>query len=225
MDGPMLQHTLARGLLVVALATLVGCAPPAAAPTGAPAAPTPVAKPTTVGASPASASPSAATVAPASSPAAIASAAASATAKPAVSPAAQASVGPSQSAIAASANQHPAMVAAANAFVASLNDSQRSQGVFEFSNTETKAQWSNLPRQLFQWAGVRMGDLTAEQQQLLKTLLQASLSQQGYDRVMASVAADEYLKSQSGANQLQFGADNYFVSVYGTPSTSAPWMF
>jgi hypothetical protein len=42
---------------------------------------------------------------------------------------------------------------------------------------------------------------------------------------MASVAADEYLKSQSGANQLQFGADNYFVSVYLTPSMSAPWMF
>jgi hypothetical protein len=63
--------------------------------------------------------------------------------------------------------------------VASLNDSQRSQGVFEFSDSATKAQWSNLPRQLFQWAGVRMGDMTAEQRQLVKNLLQASLSQQG----------------------------------------------
>ena len=70
-----------------------------------------------------------------------------------------------------------------------------------------------------------MGDLSAAQPQTVHDLLRATLSQQGYERVMAGVGADEALKNQSGNNQLQFGAENYFVAIFGTPSTSAPWMF
>jgi Protein of unknown function (DUF3500) len=125
----------------------------------------------------------------------------------------------------AQASATPGIVAAANAFLTTLDDSQRAAGVFDFSDTTDKIAWSNLPRGLFQWSGVRMGDLSADQQQLVQALLQATLSQSGYDRVMASVNADEYLKSQSGSNPLQFGADNYSVAIFGTPSMTEPWMF
>jgi hypothetical protein len=80
-------------------------------------------------------------------------------------------------------------VAAASALLATFNATQRSQGAFELGDTAHKIAWSNLPRGLFQWAGVRMGDLTADQQLLVHKLLQATLSQYGYERVMASVAA------------------------------------
>ena len=70
-----------------------------------------------------------------------------------------------------------------------------------------------------------MGDLSGDQQQLVHNLLQVTLSEYGYQRVMASVNADEYLKSQSGDNLLQFGADEYSVAMFGTPSTTQPWMF
>jgi hypothetical protein len=119
----------------------------------------------------------------------------------------------------------PQVVAAAAALLAMLSDAQRSQVVYDFKDETAKAQWSNLPRGLFKWAGVPMGDLSQPQQQAVHDLLRATLSQNGYDRVMASVAADEYLKTQSGDNPLQFGSDNYFVAVFGTPSTTAPWMF
>jgi hypothetical protein len=117
------------------------------------------------------------------------------------------------------------VVAAANAFLATLNDTQRSQAVFDFTNASAKAQWSNLPRGLFDWAGVRMGDLGQARQQAVRDVLTATLSQKGHGRLMAAVNADEELKSQSGNNPLQFGAENYFVAVFGTPSTTAPWMF
>jgi hypothetical protein len=117
------------------------------------------------------------------------------------------------------------VVAAANTFLATLNDTQRSQAMFDFNDTTAKSQWSNLPRGLFNWVGLRMGDLSQAQQQTVRDLLTVTLSPKGYERVMASVNADEDLKNQSGANQLQFGADNYFVAVFGTPSSTAPWMF
>jgi hypothetical protein len=116
------------------------------------------------------------------------------------------------------------MVAAANAFVASLNDTQRGQAVFEFSNSTAKTQWSNFPYPLFQWNGVRMGDLSSDQQQLALNLLQAALSARVYQRVMASRAADQLLREAAPTDPAQYGSDNYFVPVYGTPSTTAPWM-
>lgn len=70
-----------------------------------------------------------------------------------------------------------------------------------------------------------MGDLSAAQQQAVMDLLGVTLSPQGYQRLVAAVNADEELKRQSGDNRLQFGAENYFVAVFGTPSTTAPWMF
>ncbi|MDP8924134.1 MAG: DUF3500 domain-containing protein, partial [Chloroflexota bacterium] len=57
------------------------------------------------------------------------------------------------------------VVAAANAFLTTLNDVQRTQAVFDFNNAGAKSQSSNLPPGLFNWVGVRMGDLSDAQQQ------------------------------------------------------------
>ena len=119
----------------------------------------------------------------------------------------------------------PRVVAAADAFLASLDDAQRAQAVFAFDDTTAKTQWSNLPRGLFGWVGVRTGDLSEAQQQTVLDLLRVTLGPLGYQRVLESVAADEVLKSESGSNPLLFGAENYFVAVFGAPSTTAPWMF
>jgi hypothetical protein len=117
------------------------------------------------------------------------------------------------------------IVAAANAFLATLSDTQRSQAVFDFSKAGAKAQWSNLPAQLFKWNGVRMGDPNDAQKQAVRDLLTVTLSQQGYQRLMAGVAADEELKNETPGNPQGFGADNYYVAVFGTPSATQPLMF
>lgn len=124
-----------------------------------------------------------------------------------------------------SASATPAIVAAAHAFLATLTDPQRGQAVFDFNDTSARAQWSNFPYPFFPWNGVRMGDLSSDQQELVQNLLVATLSQKGYQRVMASVAADQVLREAAPTDPAQFGSANYFVSVFGTPSITAPWMF
>jgi uncharacterized protein DUF3500 len=206
---------------------LAGCAappasvPPTAAPTAANVAPTSVptaaAKPAaTAASSPVSGAATGAS--PAASPVAAIASSPSPAASPAGSPIAATGV-------TVAGDATPRVVAAADAFLATLNDAQRAQAVFDFNNAGAKAQWSNLPRGLFTWVGVRMGDLSDAQQETVRALLRVTLSRKGYERVMAGVGADEVLESQSGNNPLQFGAENYFVAVFGTPSTTAPWMF
>jgi hypothetical protein len=212
---------------VVAATLLTGCSapqanvPPTAAPTAASVAatnaPAAAAKPAATAASSPVAG-AATSASPATSPVAAAASSPSPAASPAGSPIAATGVG-------VAGDTTPRVVAAADAFLATLNDAQRSQAVFDFNNATAKAQWSNLPRGLFNWAGVRMGDLSQAQQQTVHDLLRTTLSQKGYERVMAGVNADEELKRQSGDNQLQFGAENYFIAVFGTPSATAPWMF
>lgn len=125
----------------------------------------------------------------------------------------------------------PAIVAAANAFLATLDDSQKSSVLFDFSNTEQKQRWSNLPQGLFERAGLRMGDLSEEQQNASLAVLQAILSTEGYNRVIAEWNADEALTSSSGGSggpagrQLLFGKQYYWVAVIGTPSETDPWQY
>jgi hypothetical protein len=221
---PKLFGLLLAGLLVAC--SLPQSTTPPTASTGAPtsvpaAAPSPAAQ-----AAAGLISSPAAAASPASSPVAAVTGSPSPVAASSPSPIASPAGSPVASSGASTAGDTtPKVVAAANAFLATLNDAQRSQAVFEFGDEAAKAQWSNLPRALFKWVGVAMGDLNQQQQQAVHDLLRAALSPSGYDRVIASVNADEYLKSQSGDNPLQFGADSYFVAIFGTPSATASWMF
>jgi hypothetical protein len=105
------------------------------------------------------------TAAAASSPASGAAAGASPAASPVAASSPSPAAGPAGSPIAATGvpvagDTTPRAVAAANAFLVTLNDAQRSQAVFDFNDASAKARWYNLPRGLFAWAGVRMGDLS-----------------------------------------------------------------
>jgi hypothetical protein len=129
-------------------------------------------------------------------------------------------------AAAASPPAPAAIVSAANAFLAGLTAAQRTQAALSFDDAAAKAQWSNLPAGLFRWNGVKMGDLSETQRESARAVLRLILSPSGYERVMASVRADETLRVAAGANNnQQYGSDNYFVAVFGTPSAEAPWMF
>ena len=76
-------------------------------------------------------------------------------------------------------------VAAAKAFLAKLDDRQRSK-VSLGLNKDTRSNWSNLPTgTTFQNGaternGVRLGDMTAAQQEAALALVAATLSPSGY---------------------------------------------
>jgi hypothetical protein len=130
------------------------------------------------------------------------------------------------------------VVAAANAFLATLSNEERAKGTFAFNSTQ-KTGWSNLPTGAFQRNGLRMGDMTSRQRQAVLALMAAVLSREGYQKVTDIMNGDEELKNrrggQTGGRQgapgrggrgggVNFGLDEYYIALLGTPSETAPWM-
>lgn len=117
------------------------------------------------------------------------------------------------------------VVAAAEALLATLDDSQREALLFAYDDDTQRANWSNLPTGIFQRAGLRMGDLSQAQRDAVYAVLAATLSPEGYQRVLEQVIGDEVLKSTDGGGNLIFGQDEFYFSILGTPSATDPWMW
>ena len=92
-----------------------------------------------------------------------------------------------------------AQVTAANAYLASLTDAQRSATVFAADDVSTmQGAWSNLPTPLFDARqGVKFGELTDAQREAALALVKSMTSDQGYEQVLAILAADDYLGTNS----------------------------
>ena len=133
------------------------------------------------------------------------------------------------------------VVAAANDFLATLNDAERAKATFGFTSSQ-RTGWSNLPTGIFQRNGLRFGDLTARQREAALALMAAALSREGYRKVTDIMNGDEVLKNEGGGRTggrqggapspgggrsgggIQFGLDEYYIALLGTPSATAPWM-
>jgi hypothetical protein len=115
------------------------------------------------------------------------------------------------------------VVAATEAFLATLDDAQREQASFDFDSDLKESNWSNLPAPLVERSGVPLGDMTEEQQRAAMAILQAALSEEGYEKTLGIMVSDQVLADEGGGD-LQFGIDRYFVTIFGTPSETEPWM-
>jgi hypothetical protein len=117
-------------------------------------------------------------------------------------------------------------VAATEAFLGTLDDAQREQMSFDFDDELKTSNWSNLPAPLVERSGVLFGDMTEEQQQAAMAVLQAALSEEGYEKTVGIMVSDQALANEGGGGgDLQFGIDNYVVAIFGTPFETEPWMF
>ena len=125
-------------------------------------------------------------------------------------------------------------VSAAKAFLVALDDRQRAR-VSLALNSKTRSNWSNLPTgTVFQNGaternGVKLGDMTAFQQDAALALVAATLSPAGYQKVINIVNADETLERTSAparpaTNRVRFGRAEYYVAILGAPSETQPWM-
>ncbi|MFN8442614.1 MAG: DUF3500 domain-containing protein [Caldilineaceae bacterium] len=117
------------------------------------------------------------------------------------------------------------VVAAAEALLATLDEAQRAKALFAFDDAKQRANWSNFPTGIYQRSGLRMGDLSQEQRAAVFAVLEATLSPEGYQRVLDQVTGDEVLKSTDGGGNLIFGQDEFYFSILGTPSATDPWMW
>jgi Protein of unknown function (DUF3500) len=124
-------------------------------------------------------------------------------------------------------------VAAAKAFLATLDSRQQAAVVLPL-NKDTRSKWSNLPNGAaglgFKRNGLKLGDLTAAQQQAALELVGAALSRMGYQKVMNIVnAEEEFARANAQArgaagNPARFGRNEYYIAILGTPSPAQPWM-
>jgi hypothetical protein len=108
-------------------------------------------------------------------------------------------------------------------FLDTLDESQRGKLVFDFKNEAQRKRWSNLPTGAFRREGLRMGDLTKPQRDAVMAVLAVALSPSGYEKIVQIVEADEVLKKGQGG-RLNFGRDEYYISLLGQPSTTDPWI-
>jgi Protein of unknown function (DUF3500) len=132
----------------------------------------------------------------------------------------------------------PRAAAAARAFVDALDAKQREKALFEFSSAK-KPNWSNLPVTMVPRNGVRLGDLTKAQRTLAMAVVAAVLSKGGYQKVLDIMDGDQKLAEgaaqgkakggkdkggKGGPPRAMFGADQYYLAIFGTPSETEPWM-
>ena len=120
-------------------------------------------------------------------------------------------------------------VTAANAFLDALDANQRNKALYEFAS-ERKPRWSNLPVTMVPRNGVRLGDLTKAQRVLAMEALAAVLSKSGYQKVVDIMDGDQQLAEGRGGRgggkgpKAMFGADQYYLAIFGKPSATEPWM-
>jgi hypothetical protein len=126
-------------------------------------------------------------------------------------------------------------MAAANALLDALDTRQREQALYEFGNAR-KSSWSNLPVTMVPRNGVRLGDLTKAQRRLAMDVVAAVVSKSGYQKIVDIMDADQQLaeaKGQAGKGakgqpgkgaKAMFGADQYYLAIFGKPSATQPWM-
>lgn len=118
-----------------------------------------------------------------------------------------------------------AVVKAVNAFLATLDDTKRDKVEYDFSDNKARQTWSNFPTTTVPREGIVLSDLTTAQQKAAAAALQVALSADGAQQDANIQKSDDELNRLGGQGADDFGAlKDYYIAVYGTPSTTQPFM-
>ena len=109
------------------------------------------------------------------------------------------------------------MAAAASVYVASLSDEQKGRSVYPVNSGE-RWNWSYLPTKR---AGIALFEMDKQQQRLALALLATGLSRRAYAQALGIMSLEKILKEMEQFEG--YDPDNFYVTVFGTPSCSAPW--
>ena len=119
-------------------------------------------------------------------------------------------------------NSPSVMANAANALLASLSDEQKAKATFEFGSDE-RLNWHFIPRVR---KGLPLKQMTQEQRHLAQALLSSGLSQQGYTKAVSIMSLEEVLRIlELGVGTNVRDPEQYFFSVFGTPTETGTWGF
>lgn len=118
------------------------------------------------------------------------------------------------------AGEPSAMTRSAAAFLGRLAKERRAEAVFPLTSPE-RADWTNVPPGTEE-GGVRLGDCTEAELHAACDLLASVLSAEGYLRVRDILLADDLLL-RDGQPRRGFGAENFWLAIFGTPSATERW--
>jgi hypothetical protein len=116
-----------------------------------------------------------------------------------------------------------AMAQAAAAFLAALNPAQREAASFPFAGDE-RYEWNYRPTPR---NGLRLMNMTKEQQALALALVDAGMSARGAEQTRWIMALDDILREHERQDGRVFlgwrDAEYYWFSIFGDPSGDLPW--
>ena len=123
-----------------------------------------------------------------------------------------------------SVNPHQVQVASlmtecAKRFLAGLEAQQRGRATFAFDSDE-RQNWHFIPRER---KGLALREMTPYQRHLASALLAAGLSQKGYIKAVTIMSLEEVLKIIEHDSGEIRNAENYYFSIFGTPSDTGVW--
>jgi Protein of unknown function (DUF3500) len=119
----------------------------------------------------------------------------------------------------------PEVVAATDGFLATLDSDTKAKVTYDFTDNQARQTWSNFPTAMVAREGVALSDLDDDAKTAAMALVKTMLSDEGYQQVKAVQASDDWLAENSASGKEDFGSDkDYYIAVYGTPSTSDSFM-
>ncbi len=117
------------------------------------------------------------------------------------------------------------VVTVTNAFLATLDAGTRAKVGYAFTDNQSRQTWSNYPAAQVPRKGVALSSLSDTSKAAALAVVKTMLSAQGYAQVQTIQAADDWLNQNSASGTDSFGSDtDYYIAVYGTPSTTDPFM-
>jgi hypothetical protein len=114
------------------------------------------------------------------------------------------------------------MAGAANTFLSSLAPAQKQKAQFAFDSAE-RTHWHFIPTEMFPRNGLTLKEMTAPQRDAAHALLKTGLSQHGYATTTTIMSLENILRVLEAGGQFARDPDQYFFSVFGTPSPGGTW--
>ena len=107
---------------------------------------------------------------------------------------------------------------AATRFLESRTPEQRARAVFAFEDAE-RLNWHFVPRER---RGLPLKEMTGEQRAAARTLLEAGLSEAGYQKANTIIELELVLRELGGDPQVR-DPELYYFSIFGEPGGAAAW--
>ena len=110
-------------------------------------------------------------------------------------------------------------------FLEVLTPEQRRKAILPFDAND-RFRWHYVPVEMFPRQGLPLEEMKVDQKQKAFSLLAASLSEKGYQKVRSIINLENILgeiEQAEGTNKLTRDPERYYFTIFGDPTNREPW--